>query len=83
MLKTIFEDGTYYVRKGERVQATLPEMLDELRELSHFIRLTSSSVDQGSEYMIDCMETFMERYRRVQKAIANGKYKEVNPYGNL
>jgi len=83
MLKHIFEDGTYYVRKGELIQATLPEMLDELRELSHFIRLTSSSVDEGSEYMIDHMETFMTRYRRVQKAITDGKYKEVNPYGNL
>lgn len=83
MLKTIFEDGTYYVKGGQLVQATLPEMLDELRELSHFIRISSSSVDEGSEYMIDVMETFMNRYKTVQKAIANGKYKEVNPYGNL
>lgn len=83
MLKTIFEDGTYYVKGGKLVQATLPEMLDELRELSHFIRISSSSVDEGSEYMIDVMETFMNRYKTVQKAIANGKYKEVNPYGNL
>lgn len=83
MLKHIFDDGTYYIRTGELVQATLPEMLDELRELSHFIRITSSSVDQGSEYMIDTMETFMNRYRRVQKAIADGKYKEVNPYGTV
>lgn len=83
MLKTIFEDGTYYVKGGQLVQATLPEMLDELRELSHFIRISSSSVDEGSEYMIDVMETFINRYKTVQKAIANGKYKEVNPYGNL
>ena len=47
MLKTIFEDGTYYVN-GSMIQATLPEMLDELRELSHLIRLSSSSVDRGS-----------------------------------
>lgn len=82
MLKTIFEDGTYYV-KGSRIQATLPEMLDELRELSHFIHLSSSSVDKGSEDMIDCMVTFMHRYRRVQKAIDDGKYKEANPYGTV
>lgn len=79
MLKTIFADGTYYV-KGSYIQATLPEMLDELRELSHLIRLSSSSVDKGSEDMIDCMETFMRRYRTVQKAITDGKYKETNPY---
>lgn len=79
MLKTIFEDGTYYV-KGSMIQATLPEMLDELRELSHLIHLSSSSVDKGSEDMIVCMETFMNRYRRVQKAINDGKYKEVNSY---
>lgn len=79
MLKTIFEDGTYYV-KGSLIKATLPEMLDELRELSHFIHLSSSSVDKGDESMIRCMETFMRRYRTVQKAITDGKYKEVNPY---
>ena len=79
MLKTIFEDGTYYV-KGSMIQATLPEMLDELRELSHFIRLSSSSVDKGDESMIHCMETFMRRYRTVQKAITDGKYKEINNY---
>lgn len=83
MLKTIFEDGTYYVKKGKMVQATLPEMLDELRELSHLIHLSSSSVDEGTEYMIDIMETFMDRYRRVQKAITDGKYKETNPYGTV
>lgn len=82
MLKTIFEDGTYYV-KGSMLQATLPEMLDELRELSHFIHLSSSSVDEGDPGMIDCMETFMNRYRRVQKAINDGKYKETNPYGTV
>jgi len=82
MLKTIFADGTYYV-KGSYIQATLPEMLDELRELSHFIRLSSSSVDRGSEDMIDCMETFIRQYRTVQKAITEGKYKETNPYGTL
>ena len=82
MLKTIFADGTYYV-KGSYIQATLPEMLDELRELSHFIRLSSSSVDKGYEDMIGCMETFMRRYRTVQKAIADGKYKETNPYGTV
>lgn len=79
MLKTIFADGTYYV-KGSYIQATLPEMLDELRELLHLIRLSSSSVDRGSEDMIHCMETFMNRYRTVQKAITDGKYKESNPY---
>lgn len=79
MLKTIFADGTYYV-KGSYIQATLPEMLDELRELSHLIRLSSSSVDKGSEDMIHCMETFMHRYRTVQKAITDGKYKEINNY---
>ena len=79
MLKTIFADGTYYVR-GSYIQATLPEMLDELRELSHLIRLSSSSVDRGSKAMIDCLETFMNRYRTVQKAITDGKYKETNPY---
>ena len=82
MLKTIFEEGTYYV-KGSMIKATLPEMLDELRELSHFIRLSSSSVDKGSEDMISCMETFMRRYRTVQKAITDGKYKETNPYGTV
>ena len=82
MLKTIFADGTYYV-KGSYIQATLPEMLDELKELSHLIRLSSSSVDRGSEDMIHCMETFMNRYRTVQKAITEGKYKETNPYGTL
>lgn len=82
MLKTIFADGTYYV-KGSYIQATLPEMLDELRELSHLIRLSSSSVDKGSEDMIACMETFMNRYRTVQKAITDGKYKENNPYGTV
>lgn len=80
MLKTIFADGTYYGKDFKLVQATLPEMLDELRELSHFIRISSSSVDEGYEYMIDSMETFMERYRKVQKAITDGKYKEVNSY---
>ena len=79
MLKTIFADGTYYV-KGSYIQATLPEMLDELRELSHFIYLASSSVDKGDESMISCMETFMRRYRTVQKAITDGKYKEINNY---
>lgn len=79
MLKTIFEDGTYYV-KGSMIKATLPEMLDELRELSHLIRLSSSSVDKGSEDMIHCMETFMHRYKTVQKAITDGKYKEFNNY---
>lgn len=83
MLKTIFEDGTYYCEGGKLVQATLPEMLDELRELSHFIRISSSSVDEGSEYMIDVMETFMNRYRTVQKAITDGKYEETNPYGTV
>ena len=82
MLKTIFADGTYYV-KGSYIQATLPEMLDELREISHLIRLSSSSVDKGSEDMIHCMETFMNRYRTVQKAITDGKYKETNPYGTV
>ena len=82
MLKTIFADGTYYV-KGSYIQATLPEMLDELKELSHLIRLSSSSVDRGSEDMIHCMETFMNRYRTVQKAITEGKYKETNPYGTV
>ena len=79
MLKTIFADGTYYV-KGSYIQATLPEMLDELRELSHLIHLSSSSVDKGDESMIRCMDTFMNRYRRVQKAITDGKYKEINNY---
>lgn len=83
MLKTIFEDGTYYGKGFVHIQATLPEMLDELRELSHFIRISSASVDEGSEYMIDSMETFMDRYRTVQKAITDGKYKETNPYGTV
>lgn len=82
MLKTIFEDGTYYV-KGSMLQATLPEMLDELRELTHFIRLCAVSVDNGDPGMIDCLETFMSSYRTVQKAISDGKYKEVNPYGTV
>lgn len=83
MLKTIFEDGTYYGKGFVHIQATLPEMLDELRELSHFIRISSASVDEGSEYMIDSMETFMDRYRTVQKAITDGKYKETDPYGTV
>lgn len=79
MLKTIFEDGTYYV-KGSMIKATLPEMLDELRELTHFIRLCAVSVDNGDPTMIGCLETFMRSYRAVQKAISNGKYQEADSY---
>lgn len=82
MLKTIFEDGTYYV-KGSLLQATLPEMLDELRELTYLIKLCATSVDDGDPDMIDCLESFMRSYSRVQQAISRGKYQEVNNYGTV
>ena len=80
MLKTIFEDGLYYNKDVKLIRATLPEMLDELKELTHLIRLCAVSVDDGDPGMIDCLESFMNSYRIVQKAISNGKYKEVNSY---
>ena len=83
MLKTIFEDGTYFNNDGIRVKASLPEMMDEMKELTDFIRTSSDLIFKGYQNQVDCLEHFMKRYFEVQSAIKNSQYIEVNPYGNL
>lgn len=81
---TIFKDGTYFNKNGEMEKASLPEMLDELKELTDLIERSAGLSLRGyASDQVYCTQVFMERYIEVQNAIDNGNYKEVNPYGNL